>query len=137
MDCAVSDQVTMCGNFADVLPKKPEYFDYMGTGKWLETYSYDKRERIGGTVCSCKQIEVHFAPYLGWDIFHTSSCNLMRKVKDQPQLMTLLAYEHLPNIRFSKQAVEASKPVTTYVKVISRKERVKVRVLTERNATLL
>lgn len=127
MDCEVfGSGSAICGNFAELMPEKPKDFDYMRTAKWLEDYPFDQRECIGGTICSCKKVEVHFAPYYGFDMFHTKTCNLMRKIHDRPQLVILWAYDHLPAIQFSKKAVPANTHIPLYVRSSSRTQRIKV-----------
>ena len=118
--------VIVLGNFAEVSSEKPADFDYMSDAKWLEDYWLDERERIGGTICSCKKIEVHYAPYYGFDLFHTEQCNLMKKIRDRPQLIVLWAYNHLPAIVFSKQAVPADSHIPMYVRSSSRTHKIKV-----------
>lgn len=135
MGCITSGGLTVIGNFADLQPNRPENFDYMSDAKWLEDYPLDKRERIGGTVCSCKKIRVHYSPYYGYDNYHVESCNLMRKIRDKPQLTILWAYNHLPAIIFSRQAVPAKHRIPIYIKAISRTHKLKVRNV-EPNRTL-
>lgn len=94
--------VIVHGNFAEVLPEKPKDFNYDQDGKWLEDYpkEWDVRERIGSTICTCKKVEVHYAPYYGSDFYHTEGCNLLRQIKARPSLVNLPSYEHLPAIVF-------------------------------------
>lgn len=123
----------MIGNFADLLPEKPKDFDYLQDAKWIEDYPFGKRECIGGTVCSCRRIEVHYAPYYGWDHYHVETCNLMRKLRDKPQLGALWPYDHLPAIQFTKKSVPASFRVPLYIKSISRRQNIKVKVIKSNN----
>ena len=137
MDCEIfGNGSAICGNFAEVQPEKPKDFDYMSTAKWLEDYPLDKRECIGGTICSCKKVLVHYAPYYGWDYFHVDTCNLMRKLKDRPQLGILWAYDHLPSIQFSGKAVPADTPVGIYIRTSSVASKIKVRRVGTNNLQL-
>lgn len=99
--------VIVHGNFAEVLPEKPKDFNYEHDAKWLEPYpkEWADRVRIGKVICTCKVVEVHYAPYYGFDFYHTKGCNLMRQIKARPQLVNLPAYEDLPNIVFYEGAV--------------------------------
>lgn len=128
MDAIDYGGIVICGNFSELLDEKPKDFDYMSSGKWLEDYWLDQRECIGGTVCSCRKIQVHYQPWYGFDLFHSKGCNLLRKVELQPQLMTLWAYEHLPSIMFSGKAVPAATRPSLYVLASSRTYKVRVRV---------
>lgn len=107
MGVAVFGDVIVHGNFAEVLPEKPKDFNYETDAKWLEPYpeEWKERVRIGSVICTCKTVEVHYAPYYGFDFYHQDSCNLMRQVKARPQLMNLPAYDHLPAIVFFEGAV--------------------------------
>lgn len=129
MGCIVSGEVIATGNFAELQPEPPRDFDYMTDAKWLEDYPFDKRECIGGTICSCKKVRVHFSPYYGWDHYHLETCNLMRKLNDQPRLAILWAFDHLPAIAFSKKAVPADSRIPQYIKIQSKSYRIKVNIV--------
>ncbi|RAN78002.1 hypothetical protein B5P43_18395 [Bacillus sp. SRB_336] len=123
-----SATVTICGNFAEVQTSKPENFDYMSNAKWLEVYPFSKREKIGKTICSCKQVKIFYHPYFGEDAYHLEACNLMKRLRDRSSLRNLWAWDHLPAIAFTEQAVEASVNPGIYVKMVSEAVKVKVRV---------
>ena len=89
MDCASTEYITVCGNFAELQQSKPEPFDYDKTARWIEPYSMDWREVLGDAICNCATVEVNYAPYYGWDYFHRPNCNLMRKLASQPQIANL------------------------------------------------
>lgn len=127
MGCISSGSMVICGNFAEVLPEKPKDFDYMSDAKWLEPYSMDWRETLGGTICNCKIIEVHYAPYYGFDYYHNDNCNLMRKYRDSPGLSNL--YEvYLPAITKYDDAVPNRENIPLYIKNRSRAYKVNVSV---------
>lgn len=128
MDCEDLGGIIVCGNFAEIMPEKPKDFDYTTTGKWMEDYPYDIRECIGGTIYSCKKIEVNYAPYYGWDNYHNQNCNLMRKIRINPQLTNLWAYDHLPAFAFSDKAVPAATHVPMYIKQVKHTQSIKVRL---------
>lgn len=119
--------VIVHGNFAEVQNSKPKDFDYLHDAKWMEDYPFTIREKIGSVVCSCKRIEVHYAPYYGWNHFHLKSCNLLRVLHDRPQLANFWAYDHLPSIAFSDKAVPKNTRISLYVSTRSRKQHIKVR----------
>lgn len=127
--------VLVHGNFAKVLPEKPKNFDFESDAKWLEDYPLDWRETWGNTICSCRKIEVHYAPYYGFDYFHLDSCNLMRKLEAEPQIQNLFEI-YLPRVTHYKDAVPADVEPGIYVRNRSSKCRVKVRVVDTRNLRL-
>lgn len=127
MDCEIWDGGAMCGNFAEVQDTKPEPFDYERTAKWYEPYPFDKREVIGGTVCNCKTVKVHYAPYYGHDYFHSESCFLMQKYRNTPNADYFYSMESLPSISFGENAVPADTPPRAYIQGRSSTSRVKVR----------
>lgn len=89
MDCESFGGLTITGNFAELQQSKPEPFDYDHTAKWIEPYSCEWREVLGDAVCNCTTVEVHYAPYYGFDHYHRPTCNLMRKLEAQPQIANL------------------------------------------------
>lgn len=89
MDCETNGSLTITGNFAKLQAQKPEPFNYDRTAKWLEPYEAEWREVMGDAICNCTTVEVHYAPYYGWDHFHRPTCNLMRKLAAQPQIANL------------------------------------------------
>lgn len=89
MDCETNGSITITGNFAKLQDSKPEPFNYDRTAKWLEPYNCEWREVLGDAICNCTTVEVHYAPYYGWDHFHRPQCNLMRKLAAQPQIANL------------------------------------------------
>lgn len=89
MDCESFGNVTIVGNFAKLQDSKPEPFDYDRTAKWIEPYTAEWREVMGDAICNCATVEVHYAPYYGWDFFHRPTCNLMRKLAAQPGIANL------------------------------------------------
>lgn len=112
------------GNFAEVLPEKPKDFNYEEDAKWLEPYpkDFEYREKIGSVICTCKIVEVHYAPYYGFDFYHTGGCNLLRQIKARPSLLNLVSYEHLPAIVFyENQTVPAKTTQGIYIDYKSRK----------------
>lgn len=127
MDVIESGNIIICGNFAELLPSKPKNFDYMSNAKWLEPYPFERREVIGGTICSCDKVEWWHNVYWEPDVFHLKTCNLMKKLRDNPGLANLWAYEHLPQVAFSSLAVPADTKVKMYISYRSRTYRVRVR----------
>lgn len=95
MDCETIGSLTIIGNFAPLLDHKPEKLDYDKTAKWIEPYSCEWREVMGDAICSCATVEVHYAPYYGFDHYHRPTCSLMRKLKAQPGINNLREV-HLP-----------------------------------------
>lgn len=95
MDCATSGSVTIVGNFAELQDHKPENLDYDKTAKWVEPYNCEWREVMGDAICSCATVEVHYAPYYGFDHYHRPTCSLMRKLKAYPGIHNLREV-HLP-----------------------------------------
>ena len=89
MDCETNGSLTITGNFAELQQSKPEPFDYDRTAKWIEPFTMEWREVMGDAICSCTTVEVHYAPYYGFDFFHRDNCNLMRKLAAQPQIANL------------------------------------------------
>lgn len=97
MDCEDYGGITITGNFAPLQDKKPEPFDYEHTAKWIEPYNCEWREVMGDAICSCATVEVHYAPYYGWDHYHRPQCSLMRKLRAQPGIANLREV-HLPTM---------------------------------------
>jgi hypothetical protein len=89
MDCEDYGGITITGNFAELQQTKPEPFNYDKTAKWIEPYACEWREVLGDAVCSCTTVEVHYAPYYGFDHYHRDTCNLMRKLRAEPQIQNL------------------------------------------------
>lgn len=89
MDCEDYGGITITGNFAELQQSKPEPFDYDHTAKWIEPYNCEWREVLGDAVCNCTTVEVHYAPYYGFDHYHRPTCNLMRKLAAQPGIVNL------------------------------------------------
>lgn len=89
MDCETIGSLTITGNFAELQQSKPEPFNYDRTAKWIEPYEAEWREVLGDAVCNCTTIEVHYAPYYGFDHYHRPNCNLMRKLEAQPGIYNL------------------------------------------------
>ena len=132
MDCEVWEGGAICGNFAELSDSKPEPFDYDKTSKWHEPYSFEWRETLGKTICNCKTVRVHYAPYYGYDYFHSDSCNLIRKLEAEPQIQNL--YEtYLPAINRYNDSVPNTNRIPLYIKTSSRVSRIKVRVGTSIN----
>lgn len=102
MGCQISDNMVICGNFAEVLPEKPKDFDYDSDAKWLEPYPEKwERIKIGKTTCTCQKIETHYQPWYGYSWFHTDECALMQRVKDRPSLLNLPAFWNVKTIGYS------------------------------------
>lgn len=97
MDIEDYGGLVICGNFSEVLPEKPKDFNYEKTAKWLEPYNMNWREVMGDAICSCATVEVHYAPYYGWDYYHRPTCSLMRKLRSQPGIANLREV-HLPTM---------------------------------------
>lgn len=126
MDCEILEGGAICGNFAELEQAKPEPFDYDKTSKWVEPYSFEWRETLGKTICNCKTVEVHYAPYYGYDFFHRDTCNLMRKLNDNPGIANF--YEcYLPSITQYNTAVPNTERIPLYIKNLSRSSKVRVR----------
>ena len=89
MDCEDLGGIVISGNFAELQDKKPEPFNYDRTAKWVEPYSMEWREVMGDAICSCTTVEVHYAPYYGFDYYHRDNCSLMRKLAAQPGIYNL------------------------------------------------
>lgn len=115
MDCESYGDITVVGNFAQLLDSKPEPFDYNSTAKWLEDYPLEWREVWGGTICSCQKLEVHYAPYYGWDYYHLDGCNLIRKLADNPGMRNLFDIR-LPSVTHYADAVPVDAHVPLYIK---------------------
>lgn len=140
MDCEVfGNGSAICGNFATLQAEKPKDFDYTRTAKWLEPYPFEWRETLGKTICNCKTVEVHYAPYYGHDYYHTKNCNLLRKLEAEPGITNL--YEtYLPAINHYNDAVPNSEHIPIYIKGVSRATKVTVRhspVIDTRQGALL
>ena len=127
MDCEIWEGGAICGNFAELQDKKPDPFDYDRTAKWLEPYPFDKREVIGGTVCNCKTVKVHYAPYYGFDYFHLDSCFLMQKYRNTTNPDYFWSMQYLPSIQFGDNAVPVDTPPRAYIKGRSSTSHIKVR----------
>lgn len=127
MDCEIfGSGSAICGNFASLQSTKPEPFDYDKTAKWVEPYLFEWRETLGKTVCNCRVVEVHYAPYFGYDYYHSKYCNLLRKLDAEPGILNL--YElYLPSITHYEDAVANRERIPLYIKSKSRASRVKVR----------
>ena len=126
MDCGTSGSITMCGNFAEREDTKPkDYYDR--TAKWWEDYPLEWREKIGNVICNCQKIKVDYAPYYGFDYYHDDKCNLMKAIKDKPQLAQLPPYQYLPAIVIDKHAVPVSKGNTIYVSYHDRIKKILVK----------
>lgn len=138
MDCEQYGQITVCGNFAEVQDSKPEPFDYDHTCKWYDDYPFDWRETLGKTVCNCKKVLVHYAPYYGYDYFHQDTCNLMRKLDAEPQILNL-GETSLPAITHYTDAVPNSNHIPLYIRTVGRKSHIKVKTFfrNERQMALL
>lgn len=89
MDCEDLGGITITGNFAELQQSKPEPFNYGRTAKWIEPFKMEWREIMGDAICSCTTVEVHYAPYYGFDFYHRDNCSLMRKLAAQPQIANL------------------------------------------------
>jgi len=89
MDCETNGSLTITGNFAELQQSKPEPFNYDRTAKWIEPFTMEWREVMGDAICSCTTVEVHYAPYYGFDFYHRDNCSLMRKLAAQPQIANL------------------------------------------------
>ena len=89
MGVIFSDNIIMCGNFEEVQPEMPKDLHYDRDAKWVEPYKMEWREILGNAICSCTEVEVHFAPYHGFDHYHQKTCSLMRKLKAEPQIENL------------------------------------------------
>lgn len=129
MDCEVFESGSaICGNFATLQDSKPEPFDYDKTAKWLEPYKMEWREVLGDAVCNCATVEMHYAPYYGYDYYHRPTCNLMRKLEKSPGIHNL--YEiYLPAMNQYNNSVKATKERQIWVYKPSRSYRVKVRTI--------
>lgn len=122
----------ICGNFSEIQQKKPEPFDYDSESKWIEDYPLEWRETLGRTVCNCKKLEVHYAPYYGWDYYHMDSCNLVRKLYDNPGIRNL--YEsYLPRVTRYTDAVPADTPAPLYISGRTSTKHIKVKQVTVNN----
>jgi hypothetical protein len=118
MDCEVWENGAMCGNFAKLQDKKPEPFNYDKTAKWIEPYNLEWREVLGDAVCNCTTVEVHYAPYFGYDFYHRPNCNLMRKLEASPGILNL--YEiYLPAMNQYNNAVKTTKSRSVWVHRLS------------------
>lgn len=103
MGCLVGDGITVCGNFAEVLPEKPKDFDYETDAKWREPYPKKwKRITIGKTTCDCKEMETHFQPWYGYSWFHSKECALIKRVEERPGLRNLWCFENVETIGYSE-----------------------------------
>lgn len=125
MDCETNGRISICGNFAELQDSKPEPFDYDHTAKWLEPYSFDWREVLGKTICNCKMVEVHYAPYFGFDYFHNQNCNLMRKLRAEPGIQNLREL-NLPAITHYTDSVPNQENIPLYIAGINRASRIKI-----------
>lgn len=126
MDCETfGNGSAICGNFASLQNTKPEPFDYDHTAKWIEPYSFEWRETLGKTICNCKNVEVNYAPYYGFDYFHMNGCNLIRKLAAEPQILNL-GETYLPAITHYTDAVPNRENVPLYIQGISRAKLIQV-----------
>jgi hypothetical protein len=135
MDCEQNGSITICGNFAELLPEKPKEMDFDRTAKWLEPYSFDWREQVGGTICNCKTIKVHYAPYYGYDYFHSDTCFLVQKYNNTSNAEMFGSMQYLPSITHWEDAVPATAS-RFYIKGRSSSSKIKVR-LSQRRADQL
>jgi len=116
MDCEqIGEGIIISGNFAERTKEMPKDFDHTTTGKWYAPYTMQWRETLGGTICSCKQVKVNFAPYYGYDYFHMDYCNLMKKLRDYPQIESLVE-TYLPAMHQYHDAVPADTHTPLYIK---------------------
>lgn len=127
MDCEDLGGIVISGNFAKLQDKKPEPFNYDRTAKWIEPYSFDWREVLGNATCNCTTVEVHYAPYYGFDYYHRDTCNLMRKLKAEPQIYNLREI-YLPAITNYTDSVPNTDALPIWVKSFSRASKVNIRV---------
>ena len=126
MDIKDYGGVVVCGNFAEVLPEKPENLDYESSAKWIEPYEMEWREVMGDAICSCTTVEVHYAPYYGFDYYHRDTCSLMRKLKAQPQIENLREV-YLPAMNQWSDSLKNDGKIHIWVENKSRKTTVKVK----------
>lgn len=126
MDIKDYGGVVVCGNFAEVLPDKPESLDYESSAKWVEPYELEWREVMGDAICSCTTVEVHYAPYYGFDYYHSETCSLMRKLKSQPQIENLREV-YLPRMHQWSDSVENDGKIHIWVENKSRRKTVEVK----------
>ena len=128
MDCEIfGDGSSICGNFAELQDKKPEPLNPDQTAKWIEPYNMEWREVLGDAICNCTTVEVHYAPYYGFDFYHRKYCNLLRKLKKNPGIENLFEV-HLPGMNQYRNAVKATKSRQIWVHKPSRSCKVKVRI---------
>lgn len=137
MGVAFMGDVIIHGNFEEVLPEMPKDFHYDRDAKWLQPFDLEWRETLGGVICSCKTVEVHFAPYYGFDYYHMPTCNLMRKLDAEPQINNLIE-TYLPAMNQYSDSVPADSHIKLYIKGAkrSRSSKVPVRVLSNNNLSL-
>lgn len=130
MDCEVfGSGSAICGNFAKLEDKKPEPFNYDRTAKWIEPYSFEWREVLGNATCNCTTVEVHYAPYYGFDYYHRDTCNLMRKLEAEPQIHNLREI-YLPAINHYNNSVPNTGRLTIWINGLRKTKGSKVKVKT-------
>lgn len=128
MDCEIfGNGSAICGNFAERTEQKPKDFHYDVTAKWWEDYPFEWREQVGGTVCNCKRIKVDFAPYYGFDYYHSDACFLVQKYNNTPNAEMFGAMQYLPSITHWDDAAPATAS-RFYIKGRSSSSKVKVRL---------
>ena len=127
MDCEDLGGIVITGNFAKLQDKKPEPFDYDHTAKWIEPYSFEWREVLGNAICNCTTVEVHYAPYYGFDHFHRDTCNLMRKLRAEPGIANLREI-YLPAMTHYTDSVPNTGKVSIWVKGLSKSRPTKIKV---------
>lgn len=71
---------------------------------------------------------VCYQTYMGEDVYHLESCNLVKRLQDRPSLRNLWAWDHLSSIAFTERAVDASVDPGIYIEVVSTAANVKVRI---------
>lgn len=79
------------GNFNPITKRKPKNWIERGY-KIMVSYKFPWRTRIGGVECDCKECEEHFAPYYGFDWYHSKNCALMKYLDRHPQVLNLWQY---------------------------------------------
>jgi len=88
MTCICGNNLTICGNTAKLLKKRPKSFDK--EYKCLINYPFKWRTKLGKVKCTCKICEEHFQPYYGFTWFHNGNCAIMKHLKKYPQMKNLI-----------------------------------------------
>lgn len=79
------------GNFNKITKRKPKNWTETGY-KIIVPFKFKWRHKIGKVECDCKVCEEHYAPYYGFDWYHSKECALIKHIEKRPQILNLNQY---------------------------------------------